>query len=314
MRFSIIVPVYNVEQYLKKCLDSIKKQTFKDFEVIIINDGSTDSSQNIIDKYVEDEPKRFKCFKQENKGLSAARNAGIKKATGEYLFFIDSDDYIDENLFENLNNNIGNRIDLDLLRITVKKIKPNGDIVKSEQFEEKELSGEEAFIYCRNKKIEIVLPWAYCVRTKYWKENHFEFPVGRFHEDFGTVPILLLKAKKIFFVNGANYIYLLRENSIIRTYDYKKTLKKSYDVLYNYDDMKKQLNELNTVLEESKKVVLEYISTAVFQQLNNLNKEDRKKYKKEIIERKLIKNIKLYKGSIRRILIKKIYFRFMLIK
>lgn len=314
MRFSIIVPVYNVEKYLEKCLNSIKNQTFKDFEVIIVNDGSTDKSQEIIDNYVNNDPKMFKTFFQKNQGLSVARNIGIEKATGDYLFFIDSDDYVDENLFENLNNKIESRTDLDLLRITVKKIKPNGEIVKTEHFEEKEFTGEEAFLYCRINKIEIVLPWAYCVRRKYWKENNFKFPVGRFHEDFGTVPIILLNAKKILFLNGANYIYLLRENSIIRTDDYDKKLKKAYDVLYNYDDLKEHLESLENISLKSKKVFLEFISTAVFQQLNNLNREDRKKYKEEIKKRKLIRNIRVYKGCIRRILTKKIYFRIMLIK
>ena len=314
MKFSVIVPVYNVENYLKKCLNSIKNQTFKDFEVIIINDGSTDNSQEIIDNYVRSDSKRFRSFKQENQGLSVARNNGIKKATGDYLFFIDSDDYVDENLFENLNNKIKSRTDLDLLRITVKKIKPSGEIVKDEHFEEKEFTGEEAFLFCRTNKIEIVLPWAYCIRRKYWEENNFKFPIGRFHEDFGIVPILLIKAKKILFINGSSYMYLLRENSIIRTNNYDKKLKKAYDILYNYDDLKEQLESLENISLKSKKVFLEFISTAVFQQLNNFNREDRKKYKEEIKKRKILKNIRIYKGSIRRIVTKKVYFRLMLIK
>lgn len=91
--FSIIVPVYNVEKYLDKCLKSILRQTFKDFECIIIDDGSQDNSNIIIDKYVKLD-QRFKVIHQKNMGISAARNAGLDIAEGDYITFIDSDDYI----------------------------------------------------------------------------------------------------------------------------------------------------------------------------------------------------------------------------
>ena len=101
MKFSIIVPVYNVEKYLEKCLKSIQNQTYDNFEVIIVNDGSTDLSKEIINVFEEDH--RFKGFYKENGGLSDARNYGIKYTTGDFLLFIDSDDYIDKNLLKKLN-------------------------------------------------------------------------------------------------------------------------------------------------------------------------------------------------------------------
>ena len=93
MKFSIIVPVYNVEKYLKRCLDSIQNQTYDNFEVIIVNDGSPDHSQEIIDEYVKHDD-RFLSYQKENGGLSDARNYGVKYATGDYLLFVDSDDYV----------------------------------------------------------------------------------------------------------------------------------------------------------------------------------------------------------------------------
>ncbi len=103
MLFSIIIPVYNTEKYLKECLDTIINQTHKDIEIIIVNDGSTDNSINIIRQYAEQD-KRIIIIDQENKGLSEARNAGITAASGDYLIFIDSDDYIDLKTCEHLNN------------------------------------------------------------------------------------------------------------------------------------------------------------------------------------------------------------------
>ena len=95
MKFSIIVPIYNVEKYIEKCLQSIKDQTFKNFEVIMVDDGSTDNSNKIMKLFEKD--KRFKSYSKKNGGLSDARNYGIQYTTGDYLLFIDSDDYIDKN-------------------------------------------------------------------------------------------------------------------------------------------------------------------------------------------------------------------------
>ena len=101
VKVSVIVPVYNTEKYLQKCLDSLINQTLKDIEIICINDGSTDNSENIIRMFAK-EDSRIKLINQENKKQGAARNAGMKIATGEYIGFVDSDDYVDLNYFERL--------------------------------------------------------------------------------------------------------------------------------------------------------------------------------------------------------------------
>ena len=112
MKYSIIVPAYNTEKYIDKCLKSIFSNTYKNFEVIIVNDGSTDKTEDIINKYIK-KYDNIIYIKQKNMGLSLARNNGVKKATGDYLLFIDSDDYVEKNLLENINKDIG---DLDVLR------------------------------------------------------------------------------------------------------------------------------------------------------------------------------------------------------
>ena len=107
MKYSIIVPVYNMEKYISKCLDSIFSSTYKNYEVIIVNDGSTDKSDEIIKTYIE-KNRNIIYIKEENMGLSTARNNGVSKATGDYIIFVDSDDYIEEKLLENLELNIDN--------------------------------------------------------------------------------------------------------------------------------------------------------------------------------------------------------------
>ncbi len=101
MKVSVIVPIYNVEKYLRKSLDSLANQTINDYEVILVNDGSTDNSQSIIDEYVE-KYSVFKGFKKENGGMSSARNFGLKYAKGEYIAFVDSDDFVELNFLEKL--------------------------------------------------------------------------------------------------------------------------------------------------------------------------------------------------------------------
>ena len=108
VKISVIVPIYNVEKWLSKCINSILAQNFKDFELILINDGSTDNSEKICYKFL-DHDNRVKYFYKKNGGLSSARNLGIKKATGKYIVFIDSDDYVDKNylqyLYESVSKN-----------------------------------------------------------------------------------------------------------------------------------------------------------------------------------------------------------------
>ena len=98
---SVIVPVYNVEEYLDECLDSIRKQTYKNIEVILVNDGSTDKSQEICERYCQQDS-RFYLINQENRGLSGARNRGIQESTAEFITFVDSDDVIKEDMLEQL--------------------------------------------------------------------------------------------------------------------------------------------------------------------------------------------------------------------
>ena len=102
VKMSVIVPVYNVEKYIDKCLDSLVNQTLKDIEIIVVNDGSPDNSQEIIDRYVKKYPKKVKSYIKENGGLGSARNLGLEHAKGEYISFVDSDDYLDLNALEEM--------------------------------------------------------------------------------------------------------------------------------------------------------------------------------------------------------------------
>ena len=119
VKISVVIPVYNVEKYLEQCLDSVIAQSFEDIEVICVNDGSTDSSLEILKRYADNDS-RIKIISQKNKGAGAARNVGIENAAGEYVYFMDSDDYLNADAFERLNDFLDDKPDFVMFKIFFK--------------------------------------------------------------------------------------------------------------------------------------------------------------------------------------------------
>ena len=136
-KFSIVIPVYNVEDYIERCLESIKKQTFKDYEVIVVDDGCTDKSIEIAKQY------DVKVIKTEHVSVSEARNVGVKHTKGEYLIFLDSDDYWDNDLLNEINKSLDNNPDL--VRFQVRTVTDTGEITDYNEKKFKDLSGKQAF-------------------------------------------------------------------------------------------------------------------------------------------------------------------------
>lgn len=277
VKFSIIIPVYNVEQYIEKCLDSVFNQTYKNFEVIVVNDGTEDNSIDIIKKY------DVKLINQKNQGLSAARNNGVKEATGEYLIFVDSDDYIEKDLLEQINNNLEN----------------NPTIVRYQAIdviEKREINRYEEEFYNKNGKdafsaiteYHYVEPaWLYAINRKYYLENNFEFKTGAYHEDFGLIPLVIYKSEKVNSINYCGYCYLKRTGSIMNTTSYEKDIKKMDDMLIHYNYL---MNEISKIKGDNK-IIVSFISNSVIMKLLSLKKDDYKKYLKVLRDKKVFDNL-----------------------
>ena len=302
LKFSIIIPAYNIEKYIDKCINSIIEQTYKNYEIIIINDGSTDNTKNIIDKYKT--KKKVTIINQNNKGLSESRNIGVKKATGNYILFVDGDDYIDKKLLETLNNIIE---DEDIIRFQLRTVDEKYNIIK--EYSEKEfkyLSGIDAFNeIIKYKYIELACCYAY--KREFLIKNNFKFKKGTYHEDFGLIPLIIIKANKISSINYIGYNYVQRNNSIMNNNDYNKELKKAYDVLEHYDYLKKN-NDKYSMLFNS------YIANSVILKLVKLKGNDYTKYKHEINKRNMYSDLlnDTIARKIKRIIIKispKIYYK-----
>jgi glycosyltransferase involved in cell wall biosynthesis len=231
---SIIVPVYNVENYIKDCIDSILGQTFSNFEVILINDGSTDRSGSVCDFYAQKD-KRVRVVHQDYSGVSSARNVGVNISQGDYIGFVDGDDHIAHDMYKNLLSLCKNSSS----DIAVCKLGREIDgklINQGEKGFIKEMDNTEGM---RELFKGILYRFSLC--NKLFKKNCFEsikFPEGRIHEDLSTTYKLFAKSKKIVYTNYIGYIYVKRSNSILT----KKFNEKRLEAFIGWDEILEFMN------------------------------------------------------------------------
>mgnify|MGYP004464343387 FL=1 len=312
LKISVIIPVYNTQKYLKRCIDSVINQTYKDIEIIIVNDGSTDDSHKILQEYYITDF-RIKYLKKENGGLSDARNFGIQHATGDYICFLDSDDYLAENLFERLEKNFIRFPDM--IKYKMIKVDENDkelDSVDGPVFDWQ--TGEDAFNILFGKDIMIDPAWLYLYKRSFWIENNFEYPVGRYHEDFARTSLIMLKAKSVCSTNVYGYYYVQSSTSITRGNDEEKRFNRAMDLFEHYDYMIKKIKsyKLQNITMENIKI---YYTNSIILELQNLSNENKKRYLEEIKKRKMFDNIKArnFKQFIKKVLLKinvDLYFKF----
>lgn len=213
---SIIVPVYNTELYLEECLSSIQKQTYKNLEIIVVDDGSSDKSGVICDLFAEKD-KRFKVFHQENKGQATARNTGLKKATGKYIGFVDSDDYIEQEMFEELYHaaqSSGAFIVMCGYEIFGKKSKEYlANFDELEKDEATKALAQERIVH------------SYLVDKLFLRSlfGDIKFPDGKQYEDYAVMHLLFLKTNKVKMIGRVLYHYRFRDGSTTRTTSGKKS-------------------------------------------------------------------------------------------
>ena len=204
---SIIVPVYNVESYLKECLESIRQQTFTDIEVILVNDGSTDGSREICERYCEKDI-RFRLINQENQGQSVARNRGVKESVGQFIMFVDSDDVINTNVLEVLLPYMKTDVDIVECRMTRKKEEFFLNKTSTIVFEG---NSKEAILNCiAFKEVK------YCAFKKLYRREIVQkipFLEGYIYEDVFTGINYLKHIRKIVVIDYIGYYYRVRENS-----------------------------------------------------------------------------------------------------
>lgn len=246
---SVIIPVYNVEHYLRQCLNSVVGQTYRNLEILIINDGSTDGSGSICDEYKKDG--RVRVFHTENRGLSVARNLGLDEAQGEWVGFVDSDDWIEPDMYECLIV-VAEKTDADVTECGVLREHPGRTVEHKRKI--LEMSGMESVRSLLRGEL------AEAVWNKLWNRRCFEqirFPENRIFEEYATTWRVFIQVDHVCTVDASKYHYRQREGNLSRTHDMKNLVgywlspKERYEALWDQVD------------ETSKRMLLRLCAMAV---------------------------------------------------
>ena len=263
--FSIIVPVYNVEKYINQCIESLLSQTFPSYEIILIDDGSTDQSGELCNQYAHDNPEFIQVIHQKNGGLSHARNVGMENAKGEYILFLDSDDYfLDSNVLTRIRNVISFQ---DMIAFEWKEI-VNGKISKNSkihfQLENTGRNFDWKIFLTKLLTLHPGMPWyswMYAYKREFLQKNHLIFQKGRSYEDSLMTPSALLKAETISVLNYPVYGYCVGRGGSITA---SATLKNLSDYLYAVEFNIKLVTNNKEIDTNLKKKMLSNFSMGYF--------------------------------------------------
>lgn len=244
IKFSIIVPAYNIQEYIEKCINSILAQDYENFEIIIVNDGSTDNCEKICKKYVKKDS-RIKYIYKENGGLSSARNKGIENATGDYIWFIDGDDYIKDT-------------SLSIIEESISKEQSSFDIIWFKNYIDRNNTISKNNVFRKENDIrkQYILnqtsAWNKVFRREFLNQHNFEFPLGIIYEDLAVLPSLCIYTDKILFLDEYLYYYVIRTNSIMHIKKFKANRDDKFiaiDKVLNIFNKQKSFNKYKAELE-----------------------------------------------------------------
>lgn len=252
---SMIIPVYNVRDYLRKCLDSVAAQTYKNLEVIIVNDGSPDDSLEIIREYTARYP-HFRCYTIENRGIGGARNYGMERSTGEYVLFLDSDDYIAENCVEVMMAAAA-KTDSDIVVANCYDVREDGSVLLAYRNQYRNattsLAQEPEILFNR------VSAWGKLYKRELL--DGLEYVSRVWYEDMRLIPKLYLRAKKITYVDDPLFYYVQREGSIMNNRNFRRNL----EVIEAFEDLLSYFREqgaYDTYQDALEFLVIEHVAVA----------------------------------------------------
>lgn len=287
IKISVIIPVYNVEKYLSDCLESVIQQRYRNIEILCVNDGSTDGSLKILEKYANKDC-RIKIISQENKGLSAARNNGIRNATGEYICFLDSDDMLEKDALRVISN-VLMQSKVDALCFNAKVICEDRSLQEYDRraayFTRKKdypkvSTGTDLFISMMENDDFCVAAWLLVVNRKWLMDKNIYFEEGIIHEDNKYCIQCYLNASHIGYVKELLYVYRIRRNSIVTT---KPTFHTLYSLVVNYKYTLELM--LSDHYENRIKRQIERYANEILMNIKRINKElDSEEIEKETIE------------------------------
>ncbi len=248
---TLVICAYNEEKNLHRLFENLVNQENQNFNIIFVNDGSTDNTLQIAKEYMI---KNENCIviSKKNTGLSDSRNMGTRYVKTPYFMYLDADDFLDRDAVDIIITKIKSaEKKLDILKINVKSVSEEEVIVeRNKSVELQEVKGTEAITALGFVDKLYMLPTVYVFRTEYFRSNNFSFEYGRYHEDYGLIPFTVLLADNVTTTEETLYNYVLSKNSITRIKDNRKAIKKAEDTLYFYkqsmfaiDELKKNNND-----------------------------------------------------------------------
>lgn len=296
---SFIIPAYNAGKTIGRTIKSIMNQeeNSMDYEIIVVDDGSEDDLREKIEEFKDE--KRIKYFYKDNTGVSDTRNYGVNQAIGEYIIFVDSDDYISRTLLKDIEPYINQKVDL--IKWNPIFVDEDGNILrKEESISFNNVSGEKGFNLLFGKDNLIDCLWNYAIK----KELVLEFPKGMYHEDFATMPLMILKADTMISINNYEYYYVQSQNSIMRNKNEEMERKKLQDKLVHYDNLLRVSKKM-PLKKVTKENLAIFATNSLLTVVPELKEENKIWFEKELKERKIAKNIKIrnFKQFIKRIIL-----------
>lgn len=272
---SVVIPIFNSEKYLLRCFNSIMANSVFVDEIILVNDGSTDNSQQIIEAYDFGLIKTV-VLKQENRGLSIARNVGIQSVTSQYFLLLDSDDYLDKEIVCKLNDILTNE-NFDLVSFRIQRVDESLRHLEAIKNHSEQVStGLDMLIdYLLNKE-NFVAACGYLYNTLFFQSQKFSFSPGRYHEDYGLIPYVLLKARKVLSIKSFGYYYVVTPNSIMRVGSEEKEIKKAEDVIALSLDLIKNISDFS-ITKMQFSCLLNFVLHTMFKKIKSTNKSARKR-------------------------------------
>ena len=293
MKYTIIITVYNKEKYIEKSILSVMNQTAKNFELLVVDDGSTDKSELIIKKLQE--KYNFKYIKKKNTGVSDTRNYAIKKVKTPYFLFLDADDYLDKNLLERVQY----YNDYDLISFNGINLNEKGSFIKKMDKPIHDGNGEEFYKKLVKENSIFTVPWGYIYNTNFFKKNKYEYPKGKILEDYFLTQFIIIDAKKVKSINYCGYYYIDNNNSIMKSD--KDYIGKIY--LDHYREMLKKISKYNINIA---KIFKGYLASTLIWYATTLEGKIKNDYIKIIKKEKIPFN--LYKKKYKKPIIILLYY------
>ncbi|MFQ9509622.1 MAG: glycosyltransferase [Lachnospiraceae bacterium] len=266
----IVIPVYNVEKYLEHCLDSIFSQSFQNFRIIAVNDGSTDQSGKILEDYVKKYPGKIEVITKENGGQSSARNRGLEASTSPYLMFLDSDDHLKQNMVEKLYEAI-KKVDADMAICEFSYVSENGEVIRKshQQLKENEVMNLKTM---PSLLLADPAPWNKIYKRSLFIENNMRYPEGVWYEDLRCTTKLYAVASKVVYIKDNLYDYIVHTNSVMNNRNWQRQ-RDILDALKEIIQFYKERGMMNRVKDELEFLTLFHVYVLASTRLVIMNKK-----------------------------------------